>query len=110
VLKDDTNLFDNCDSIGGTQLLTSDWDKDGLTNEQEAALEIDSNNNDNDGDSILDAQEVTDNTNPLDSYDLANGPPPARIFCYLMIMNEIITLNGNGTNDYLKERKNVVSW
>jgi gliding motility-associated-like protein len=101
-VTDDTNPLDDCDSIGGTSLLTSDCDEDGLTNEQEATLGTDSNNADTDGDSILDGQEVTNKTDPLDPCDSVNGTPPAGIVCDLTILNEIITPNGDGTNDYFE--------
>ena len=55
--------------------ITNDFDNDGLTNDDEAALGTDPNDADTDDDGVTDGQEVTDNTNPLDDCDSLNGTP-----------------------------------
>ncbi|MGJ8735643.1 T9SS type B sorting domain-containing protein, partial [Zobellia laminariae] len=66
---DGTDPFDDCDSIGGKPLLSSDCDNDKLTEEEEALLGTDPMNPDSDGDGVIDGQEVTDSTDPLDNCD-----------------------------------------
>ncbi|WP_198146891.1 T9SS type B sorting domain-containing protein [Maribacter thermophilus] len=68
-MMDGTDPFDDCDSIGGTPLPTSDCDNDDLTEEEEALLGTDPTNPDTDGDGVTDGQEVTDNTDPMDPCD-----------------------------------------
>ncbi|SHJ26565.1 gliding motility-associated C-terminal domain-containing protein, partial [Pseudozobellia thermophila] len=68
-VMDGTDPFDDCDSIGGTPLPTSDCDNDDLTEEEEALLGTDPTNPDTDGDGVTDGQEVTDNTDPMDPCD-----------------------------------------
>ncbi|WP_430965819.1 gliding motility-associated C-terminal domain-containing protein [Spongiimicrobium sp. 2-473A-2-J] len=68
-VTDNTDPLDDCDSIGGTPLPTSDCDNDGLTTSEEGTLGTDPNNPDTDGDTLLDGQEVTDGTDPLDPCD-----------------------------------------
>ena len=76
VNTDVTNPLDDCDSVGGMPLGTSDCDNDGLTNADEAMAGTDPFNPDSDGDGILDGQEVnTDGTNPLDDCDSVGGTP-----------------------------------
>ncbi|WP_276390200.1 gliding motility-associated C-terminal domain-containing protein [Eudoraea chungangensis] len=101
---DNTNPFDDCDSIGGTPLPTSicntDSDGDGLTDTQEEALGTDPNNPDTDGDTINDGQEVANNTDPLNPCDSLGGTPPEGSVCEITIGNTIITADGDGINDY----------
>ncbi|WP_276167611.1 gliding motility-associated C-terminal domain-containing protein [Zobellia alginiliquefaciens] len=66
---DGTDPFDDCDSINGTPLPISDCDNDNLSEEEETLLGTDPKNPDTDGDGVIDGQEVTDNTDPLDSCD-----------------------------------------
>ncbi|WP_400072632.1 gliding motility-associated C-terminal domain-containing protein [Zobellia russellii] len=66
---DTTDRFNDCDSIGGTPLSNSDCDNDNLSEEEENLLGTDPKKPDTDGDGVLDGQEVTDNTDPLDSCD-----------------------------------------
>ncbi|AIM61245.1 hypothetical protein IX49_12195 [Cellulophaga lytica] len=67
------------DAAGNTNtaviFITDDFDNDGLTNEDEAALGTDPNDADTDDDGVTDGQEVADNTNPLDDCDSLNGTP-----------------------------------
>uniref|UniRef100_UPI001639D71C gliding motility-associated C-terminal domain-containing protein n=1 Tax=Croceivirga lutea TaxID=1775167 RepID=UPI001639D71C len=72
---DGTNPLDDCDSVNGMPLGTSDCDIDGLTNDEEVQLDTDPNDPDSDQDGILDGQEVLDNTNPLDDCDHIGGTP-----------------------------------
>ena len=94
---DGTNPLDDCDSVSGTPLESSDCDADGLTNAEEAnlgtdpsnadtdndglldseevGLDTDPLNPDTDGDGINDGQEVLDNTNPLEDCDSVDGTP-----------------------------------
>ena len=72
---DGTDPLDDCDSIGGTPLGTSDCDNDGLSNADEATLGTDPDIADTDGDGISDGQEFSDGTNPLDDCDSINGTP-----------------------------------
>ncbi|WP_244847025.1 Ig-like domain-containing protein [Cellulophaga lytica] len=80
ILEDEDTIeiiaTDSAGNIGtGTVVLSIDSDNDGLSDNEEAALGTDPNNPDTDGDSILDGQEVTDNTNPLDDCDSNGGTP-----------------------------------
>ncbi|SIS89018.1 conserved repeat domain-containing protein [Zobellia uliginosa] len=68
-MTDGTDPFDDCDSIGGKPLPSSDCDNDNLTEEEEETLGTDPTNPDTDGDGVIDGQEVTDATNPLDLCD-----------------------------------------
>ena len=85
---DGTNPNDDCDSVGGTPLGTSDCDNDGLTNDEETTgvddpstpanpngITTDPNNADTDGDGISDGQEALDGTNPNNSCDSVGGTP-----------------------------------
>ncbi|WP_394970229.1 gliding motility-associated C-terminal domain-containing protein [uncultured Croceitalea sp.] len=73
---DGSNPLDDCNSNGGTPLLTSDCDNDGLINDDEIRIGTNPNNPDTDGDGISDGQEVnTDNTDPLDDCDSIGGTP-----------------------------------
>ena len=74
-LSDGTDISNDCDSIGGIPLGTSDCDEDGLTNDEEVDLGTDPNNPDSDGDGILDGQEVLDDTNAMDDCDSFGGTP-----------------------------------
>ncbi|MEP2279600.1 Ig-like domain-containing protein, partial [Maribacter sp.] len=98
-----TNPLDDCDSLGGTPLATSDCDTDGLTTDEEAALGTDPDNSDTDndgltdseevelgtdplnadtdGDTITDGEELIDDTNPLDDCDSINGTPSETSDC-----------------------------
>ncbi|MBT9190061.1 gliding motility-associated C-terminal domain-containing protein, partial [Zobellia russellii] len=67
--QDTTDPFNDCDSIGGTPLSNSDCDNDNLSEEEENLLGTDPKIPDTDGDGVLDGQEITDNTDPLDSCD-----------------------------------------
>ncbi|NKI30595.1 Calx-beta domain-containing protein [Croceivirga thetidis] len=64
-VADGTDPLDDCDSIGGTPLGTSDCDNDGLTNAEEIDLGTDPNNFDSDGDGLSDGEEVLVEDNPL---------------------------------------------
>ncbi|CAM4358223.1 Ig-like domain-containing protein [Zobellia nedashkovskayae] len=66
---DGTDPFDDCDSIGGKPLASSDCDNDKLTEEEESLLGTDPMNPDSDGDGVIDGQEVIDSTDPLDNCD-----------------------------------------
>ncbi|WP_289063177.1 gliding motility-associated C-terminal domain-containing protein [uncultured Zobellia sp.] len=66
---DTTDRFNDCESLEGKPLPTSDCDNDNLSEEEENLLGTDPKNPDTDGDGVLDGQEVTDNTDPLDSCD-----------------------------------------
>ncbi len=85
---DGTDPNDDCDSIGGTPLGTSDCDLDGLTNDEETtgvddvSTTADPNGNitdpdvaDTDGDTISDGQEAIDGTDPNDDCDAIGGTP-----------------------------------
>ncbi|MDO6519474.1 Ig-like domain-containing protein, partial [Zobellia uliginosa] len=78
---DGTNPLDDCDSVGGTHLSTSDCDGDGISNGDEATFGTDPNDPDTDGDGISDGQEVTDGTAPLDDCDSVGGTPLATSDC-----------------------------
>ncbi|WP_289062359.1 gliding motility-associated C-terminal domain-containing protein [uncultured Zobellia sp.] len=74
VNTDLTDPLDDCDSISGTPLGTSDCDNDGLTNDEETTAGTDPNNPDSDGDGVLDGTEVkTDYTDPTDLCDFELG-------------------------------------
>ena len=73
--------MDDCDSIGGTPLGTSDCDGDGLSNDEEATNGTDPNTADTDGDGINDGQEIADGTNPLDDCESIGGTPVATSDC-----------------------------
>uniref|UniRef100_UPI0026209B2B Ig-like domain-containing protein n=1 Tax=uncultured Maribacter sp. TaxID=431308 RepID=UPI0026209B2B len=64
VTNGNTNPLDDCESIGGTPLATSDCDNDELTNVEEDTLGTDPNNSDTDNDGLTDGQEVNLGTNP----------------------------------------------
>ena len=65
-----TDPLDDCDSLSGTPLGTSDCDNDGLTNDEETIAGTDPNNPDSDGDGVLDGTEVkVDYTDPSDRCD-----------------------------------------
>uniref|UniRef100_UPI00260849AA T9SS type B sorting domain-containing protein n=1 Tax=uncultured Maribacter sp. TaxID=431308 RepID=UPI00260849AA len=65
-----TDPLDDCDSVGGSPLGTSDCDNDGLTTDEETAAGTDPTNPDSDGDGVTDGTEVkTDFTNPNDLCD-----------------------------------------
>ncbi|WP_324028156.1 Ig-like domain-containing protein [Maribacter sp. BPC-D8] len=103
---DGTNPLDDCDHLGGTALPDSDCDDDGLTTAQEDAIGTDPNNADTDGDTIPDGQEIEDGTDPLNPCDSLNGSPSLDAGCNaevvdsgIAVSNEIITPDGDGTND-----------
>jgi hypothetical protein len=105
VNTDTTDPLNDCDSVGGTPLGTSDCDgdelttdeevalgtdpnnpdsdNDGLTDSEEVDLGTDPNNPDTDGDGITDGQEVTDGTNPLVDCDSIGGTPLGTSDCDL---------------------------
>ena len=58
VNTDGTDPLDDCSSVGGTPLGTSDCDNDGLTTDEETDLGTDPNNADTDGDGLTDGEEV----------------------------------------------------
>ncbi|MCK0159297.1 gliding motility-associated C-terminal domain-containing protein [Allomuricauda sp. F6463D] len=97
---DNTNALDECDSIGGTPLASSDCDSDGLTYSEEMELGTDPNISDSDGDNISDGQEVTDKTDPLNPCDSEGGTPPVDVVCDIAIGNSIISADGDGINDF----------
>ncbi|MEO9891386.1 Ig-like domain-containing protein, partial [Aurantibacter sp.] len=88
---DNTNPLDACDSIGGTPVGTSDCDEDGLTTDEENALGTDPENEDTDGDTIIDGQEITDQTDPLDSCDSIGGSAVDGVACDIEIENDLIS-------------------
>lgn len=59
------------DQDGTPDVIDTDDDNDGLSDEEEHALGTKSRKADSDGDGILDGQEVSDGTNPLDSGSFA---------------------------------------
>ena len=98
-VDDNTDPLDDCDSIGGTPLPTSDCDMDGLTTAEENVLGTDPDNPDTDGDTINDGQEVTDGTDPLDACSSLGGIAP--LTCGdIVIGNTIITADNDGVNDF----------
>ncbi|MDT0607858.1 gliding motility-associated C-terminal domain-containing protein, partial [Croceitalea rosinachiae] len=100
-VSDETNPFDDCDSIGGTPLpgTICDSDEDGLSDDDEAELGTDPDNPDTDGDTINDGQEVADETDPLEPCDSDGGTPPQGTICGVEIGNTILTPDGDGVND-----------
>ncbi len=100
-VDENTSPLDDCDSIGGTALETSDCDLDGLTNAEEIELGTDPFDADTDGDKIEDGEEVSVQTNPLDSCSSIGGTPPADSDC-VRIANEILSLNGDDTNAFFR--------
>ncbi|WP_291871394.1 gliding motility-associated C-terminal domain-containing protein, partial [Maribacter sp.] len=90
---DGTEPLEDCDSNGGSSNETSDCDNDGLTNSEESILGTDSNNPDSDGDSIIDGQEITDGTNPLDSCNHIGGTVPKGTFCDIIFENDLVDPN-----------------
>ncbi|WP_300021928.1 gliding motility-associated C-terminal domain-containing protein [uncultured Maribacter sp.] len=112
-LDDDTNPEDPCDYEEGSitveqggDYLISDCDEDGLTTSQEEAIGTDPYNPDTDGDTIPDGQEIIDGTDPLNPCDSLNGVPtlaagcdPELVETGISVINEIITPDGDGTND-----------
>ena len=115
-LNDGTNPEDPCDfnqdSVSMEQsgdYLISDCDMDGLTTAQEEAIGTDPDNPDTDGDTIPDGQEVEDGTDPLNPCDSINGVPTAENGCEpelvdtgISVVNEIVTPDGDGVNDYFE--------
>lgn len=59
----------NSCSPSATAVGTNDCDEDGLTNDDESFYGTNPNNNDTDGDGILDGAEVNGDSNPLDACD-----------------------------------------
>ena len=95
---DGTDPNDDCDSIGGTPLGTSDCDNDGLTNDEETTgiddpstpgnpdgTTTDPNDPDTDGDGITDGQETIDGTDPNDDCDSIGGTPLGTSDCDKMV-------------------------
>jgi len=79
---DGTDPLDDCSSVGGTPLPSSDCDGDGLSTSEEATAGTDPDNRDTDNDGVDDGQEViTDGTDPLDPCSSAGGSPPADSDC-----------------------------
>ncbi|MCV6629334.1 MAG: gliding motility-associated C-terminal domain-containing protein, partial [Flavobacteriaceae bacterium] len=110
-VNDGTDPLDDCDSIGGTPLGTSDCDNDGLTNDEETSVVYDNDedpvvtdpyNPDTDGDGINDGDEVRDGTDPTDPCDSIGGTPPPGVVCELTVENQIISPNGDNINDYFE--------
>ena len=73
---DGTDPNDPCDFVVASQTVTPtaawkalDCDTDGLSNEEELALDTDPLDRDTDGDGVLDGTEVTDSTDPNDLCD-----------------------------------------
>ncbi|WP_430908323.1 gliding motility-associated C-terminal domain-containing protein [Maribacter sp. 2-571] len=76
VNSNNTDPLDDCSSVGGAPLGTSDCDNDGLSTDEETAAGTDPYNPDSDGDGVVDGTEVnTDNTDPNDlcDFNLANA-------------------------------------
>ncbi len=92
---DDTNPLDDCDSLNGTPLPTTDCDSDGLTNAEEENLGTDPFDPDSDSDGITDGQEVLDTTDPLDACDSVGGTPPIDVACDISIASDLITPDSN---------------
>ena len=72
-VNNETDPYNDCSSIGGTPLGTSDCDNDGLTNDEEALAGTDSNTKDTDGDGVDDSQEISDGSDPLSACDPDNS-------------------------------------
>ncbi|WP_282054302.1 gliding motility-associated C-terminal domain-containing protein [Maribacter luteus] len=89
-VTDSTDPLDDCDSINGTPLGTSDCDDDGLSNEEENNLGTDPDIADTDGDMILDGQEITDGTDPLNPCSSIGGTPPAGVSCDISFENDLV--------------------
>ncbi|SDF51209.1 Ig-like domain-containing protein [Cellulophaga baltica] len=94
-VMDDTNPLDDCDSLNGTPLPTTDCDSDGLTNAEEENLGTDPFDPDSDSDGITDGQEVLDTTDPLDACDSVGGTPPVDVACDISIASDLITPDSN---------------
>ncbi|WP_158977032.1 Ig-like domain-containing protein [Cellulophaga sp. L1A9] len=94
-VMDDTNPLDDCDSLNGTPLPTTDCDADGLTNAEEENLGTDPFDPDSDNDGITDGQEVIDTTDPLDACDSVGGTPPIDVACDISIASDLITPDAN---------------
>ncbi|ADV50090.1 Two component regulator three Y domain-containing protein [Cellulophaga algicola DSM 14237] len=94
-VMDNTNPLDDCDSLNGTPLPTTDCDADGLTNAEEENLGTDPFDPDSDSDGINDGQEVTDTTDPLDACDSVGGTPPIDVACDISIASDLITPDSN---------------
>ncbi|WP_420600866.1 gliding motility-associated C-terminal domain-containing protein [Flagellimonas sp.] len=102
-VSDNTDPLDPCDSIGGTPPLDLDCDMDGLDGTDEITYNTDPLNADTDGDTIMDGQEISDGTDPLDPCSSVGGTPPANTQCgEISIGNSIITTDGDGINDYFR--------
>ena len=106
---DNTNPLEDCDSLNGTALGTSDCDADGLTNDEETTGvddpstaanpngEItDPNNMDSDGDRISDGQEALDETDPNDSCDSVGGTPAPGAACDISIESDLLLPSNGG--------------
>jgi len=94
-VMDDTNPLDDCDSLNGTPLPTTDCDADGLTNAEEENLGTDPFDPDSDSDGITDGQEILDTTDPLDACDSVGGTPPIDVACDISIASDLITPDSN---------------
>lgn len=92
---DNTNPLDDCDSLNGTPLPTTDCDADGVTNVEEENLGTDPFDPDSDSDGITDGQEILDTTDPLDACDSVGGIPPIDIACDISIASDLITPDSN---------------
>ncbi|PKA97053.1 putative repeat protein (TIGR01451 family) [Flavobacteriaceae bacterium MAR_2009_75] len=66
---DRTDPFNDCESVNGKPIATSDCDEDELTEEEENLLGTDPRNPDTDGDGVIDGHEINDITDPLDPCD-----------------------------------------
>ena len=66
---DRTDPFNDCESVDGKPIATSDCDEDELTEEEENLLGTDPRNPDTDGDGVIDGHEINDITDPLDPCD-----------------------------------------
>ncbi|MDH3698468.1 MAG: Ig-like domain-containing protein [Flavobacteriaceae bacterium] len=106
-VTDNTNPLDDCDSDGGIALPTSDCDNDGLTSSEENMLGTDPDKADTDGDSIIDGQEVTDETNPLDACSSKGGTTPSEASCDISIESDLIS---PGTNEGVFRIINIESY
>ena len=112
-----TDPFDDCDSIGGTALATTDCDNDGLTNGEELTgvddestvanpngITSDPDIADTDGDGVIDGAEAIDGTNPNDNCEFESSSITLEVsnFCpgAIEVFNGI-SPNGDGINDIL---------